>query len=94
MRKEPLRADAMKELGKDKSGLDLKCDFPARETYRETLLERLLATESQRAARSASDQLDERDLEIRTLSDSELEMLAAAQGHPPVPSEWHPRPYE
>lgn len=88
MRKEPLRADAMKELGKDKSGLNLKCDFPARETYRETLLERLLATGSQRATNSTGDQIDELDSEIRTLSDSELEMLAAAQGHPPVPSRY------
>ena len=88
MRKEPLRADAMKELGKDKSGLNLKCDFPARETYRETLLERLLATGSQRATNSTGDQIDELDSEIRTLSDSELEMLAAAQGHPPAPSRY------
>lgn len=80
----------MRKLGKDKSGLDLKSDFPARESFRKALFERMLAASSQQAERKADARFDDFDPEIRELSDDELEMLAAAQGSIPIPREWLP----
>jgi len=58
--------------------LDLKCDFPARASFREALLERLKATEAHEAPSDA--ELSEGDLEMRELADDELEVLYAARG--------------
>ena len=68
------------------AGIDLKCDFPARESFREELLARLLDmdTPDWQAGRSTGSEVD---LESRELSDSDLELLAAAQGEPFIPKE-------
>lgn len=78
----------MIKLGENKSGLNLKCDFPAREPFREALLERLLAIKDQQAERGNDARLVDDDLEMRTLSDDELEMLAAAKGQPISLPDW------
>ena len=78
----------MTKLGENISGLNLKCDFPARESFREALLERLLAIKDQQAERGNGAQLADDDLEMRTLSDDELEMLAAAKGQPISLPDW------
>lgn len=73
----------MRKLGDNLSDLDLKCDFPARESFREALLERLIAIDEQGTKGPMSVQgagSSEDDLEARELSDTELDMLAAAQG--------------
>ena len=67
----------------DSTNIDLTCDFPARESFRMTLLERLLAMNEQGLQAESSEVTwdhSEHDSGIRVLSDSELEMLAAAQG--------------
>ncbi len=51
---------------------DLRCDFPARESFRESLLERLLSMDESELAR-------EREPQIIELSDSDLDLVAAAQ---------------
>mgnify|MGYP007105516796 CR=1 FL=1 len=66
----------MNYLNDNHSDLDLKCDFPARESFQDGLLARLL--DADRQARELT-QLED-DSEARELSDSELELLAAAQG--------------
>ena len=78
----------MTKLGENISGLNLKCDFPAREPFREALLERLLAIKDQQAERGNDAQLADDDLEVRALSDDELEMLAAAKGQPISLPDW------
>ena len=78
----------MTKLGENISGLNLKCDFPARESFREALLERLLAIKDQQAERGNDAQLADDDLEVRALSDDELEMLAAAKGQPISLPDW------
>ena len=78
----------MTKLGENKSGLNLKCDFPARDSFREALLERLLAIKDQQAERGNDAQLADDDLEVRALSDDELEMLAAAKGQPISLPDW------
>lgn len=71
----------MKTIDDNSMHLDLKCDFPARESFREALLARL---------RTVSPQVDDDadDSRIRELSDSELEMLAAAQDGQRLPPNW------
>ena len=78
----------MTKLGENISGLNLKCDFPARDSFREALLERLLAIKDQQAERGNDAQLADDDLEVRALSDDELEMLAAAKGQPISLPDW------
>lgn len=81
----------MKIPGNSHPDLDLKCDFPARETFREALLSRLLALNERKAHEVPSirnAESPEFDSDARELSDSELEMLAAAQGQQPIPNEW------
>ena len=90
-RKEPLQAVIMRKLGNKPLNLDLKCDFPARESFREELLANLLVMderEMHQAAPIGSTEHPESDPEIRELSDDELEMLAAAQGQPTIPPVW------
>ena len=72
----------MRQFENSSTGIDLRCDFPARESFREALLSRLLdMNESGQKATSedAADPFDS-ELDMRELSDTELEMLAAAQG--------------
>ena len=81
----------MRKLDNNLSDLDLKCDFPARESFREALLERLLAMDEQGAHEPIpieGAELPKDDLEARELSDSELDMLAAAQGHMYARESW------
>jgi len=78
----------MTKLGENISGLNLKCDFPARDSFREALLERLLVIKGQQAERGNDAQLADDDLEVRALSDDELEMLAAAKGQPISLPDW------
>ena len=81
--KEPRQADTMGMFDSDSTNIDLTCDFPARESFRMTLLERLLAMNEQGLQAESSEVTwdhSEHDSGIRVLSDSELEMLAAAQG--------------
>ncbi len=62
---------------------DLKCDFPARESFREALLETLLSMdESELAATSSGESAESRKGAGRKikLEDADLEMLAAAEG--------------
>ena len=63
----------MSILDDNYSDLDLKCDFPARESFREALLSRLLAVDVQPTP-------TENDSGLRKLDDSELKLLAAARG--------------
>ena len=73
----------MVKLGNNHSNLDLKCDFPARESFRESLLTRLFSLDERGTREKEPDggmnYLGD-DPEIRELSDSDLEMLAAARG--------------
>ena len=62
---------------------DLKCDFPARESFREALLADLLSMdedELKRASSSESDQPRKKAVRKTKLEDADLEMLAAAEG--------------
>lgn len=72
----------MKTSGDRFARLDLKCDFPARESFRESLLECLQAINEQGVQTTA---IEEDDFAMRELSDSELDMLAAAQGPTLIP---------
>ena len=74
-------AGSMDRIESSFEEFDLSCDFPARESFREALLERLLALNEQQASPQAG------AARIVMLSDSELEMLAAAQGDDAVPAE-------
>ena len=69
----------MNELGNRFSDPNLKCNFPARKSFREALLDRLLAQNEQLASSSAAT-IGEVDPEARELTDNELELLAAAMG--------------
>ena len=62
---------------------DLKCDFPARESFREALLQTLLSMdENELAPASSSESAKSRKGAGRKikLEDADLEMLAAADG--------------
>ncbi|MBQ3301910.1 MAG: hypothetical protein IJH04_07200 [Eggerthellaceae bacterium] len=69
----------MNELGNRFSDPNLTCNFPARTSFREALLDRLLAQNEQLASSSAA-AIGEVDPEARELADDELELLAAAMG--------------
>ncbi|MBR3182482.1 MAG: hypothetical protein IKF56_07595 [Eggerthellaceae bacterium] len=61
----------------------IKCDFPARESFREALLTDLLSMdEGELASASSSEAAQSRKTEARKikLEDADLEMLAAAEG--------------
>lgn len=62
---------------------DLKCDFPARESFREALLETLLSMDESELASASSgesaESLKGAGRKIK-LEDADLEMLAAAEG--------------
>ena len=60
----------------------LKCDFPARESFREALLENLLAMNEQEQQASPSEHAEKLKSATRAvkLEDADLEMLAAAEG--------------
>ena len=61
----------------------MKCDFPARESFREALLETLLFMDEKELASASSDESAEsrKDMgRIIKLEDDDLEMLAAAEG--------------
>lgn len=66
----------------NRADFDLKCDFPARESFREGLLARLINMDERETntAPSAAGPAFDDDLTARELTDEELEMLAAAQG--------------
>ena len=80
----------MKLLGNDMADLDLTCDFPARKSFCEALLERLLSVNEQEAQKAMpADSAEVEDgLYARELSDDEVELLAAAQGQPIIPAGW------
>ncbi|MBQ1450378.1 MAG: hypothetical protein IJF97_07125 [Eggerthellaceae bacterium] len=62
---------------------DLKCDFPARESFREALLQTLLSMDENELTSVSSDKLAESCKGTRRkvkLDDADLEMLAAAEG--------------
>ena len=66
----------------------LKCDFPARESFREALLANLLALNEQGLNQASLDEHGEereRTARIVKLEDARLEMLAAAQGEEHFP---------
>ena len=77
----------MGELGSKYTDLSLKCDFPARESFREALLERLKGLDGCQSDHAAGlgGTFDE-GLEPVELSDDELEMLAAAGSLPLDPA--------
>lgn len=61
----------------------MKCDFPARESFREALLETLLFMDEKELASASSDESAEsrKDMGRKIkLEDADLEMLAAAEG--------------
>ncbi|MDO4851105.1 MAG: hypothetical protein Q4A93_04520 [Actinomycetota bacterium] len=60
----------------------LKCDFPARESFREALLADLLAMNGQEQQASSADHAGKprREAKVVKLGEAELEMLAAAEG--------------
>lgn len=62
---------------------DLRCDFPARESFREALLSRLQSINEldlQHMSSDTSSEESEDDLWGVELDDSDLELIAAAQG--------------
>ena len=62
---------------------DFKCDFPARESFREALLSDLLAMndgELQQASSTKPREKRENAARVVKLEDADLEMLAAAEG--------------
>ena len=62
---------------------DLKCGFPARESFREALLAGLLSLnedELKRASSGDSEEPREEEARKAQLEDADLEMLAAAEG--------------
>jgi len=60
----------------------LKCDFPARESFREALLADLLAMNEQELQVSLADRTEKphRAAKVIKLEETELQMLAAAEG--------------
>ena len=61
----------------------MKCDFPARESFREALLADLLSMDESELASASSDESMEPHksaARIVKLEDADLEMLAAAEG--------------
>lgn len=64
----------------------LKCDFPARETFSEALLEDLLAMNEQELQVASADHVEkpQRAAKVVKLGEAELQMLAAAEGETPV----------
>jgi len=60
----------------------LKCDFPARETFSEALLEDLLAMNEQELQVASADHVEkpQRAAKVVKLGEAELQMLAAAEG--------------
>lgn len=61
----------------------IKCDFPARESFREALLADLLSMDESELASASSDEstkLHKSAARIVKLEDADLEMLAAAEG--------------
>lgn len=60
----------------------LKCDFPARETFGEALLEDLLAMNEQELQVASADHVvkPQRAAKVVKLGEAELQMLAAAEG--------------
>ena len=65
----------------------IKCDFPARESFREALLADLLSMDEGKMASALSDELEESRKDaarIVKLEDADLELLAAAEGEPRV----------
>ena len=62
---------------------ELKCDFPARESFKKALLSRLRSLDGETLREASFDEseiMQEGVPEIRELSDSDLELVAAAQG--------------
>ena len=62
---------------------DLKCDFPARESFREALLQTLLSMDENELAPASSSESAKSHKGARRkikLEDADLEMLAAAEG--------------
>ena len=62
---------------------DLKCDFPARESFREALLQTLLSMHENELAPASSSESAKSHKGARRkikLEDADLEMLAAAEG--------------
>ena len=65
------------------SEVDLKCDFPARDSFRESLLSRVLAMNEMKRKIDASESPYEGQdayLQADDLDDSDLDLLSAAQG--------------
>lgn len=60
----------------------LKCDFPARESFREALLADLLAMNGQEQQASSANRVEkpQRAVKVVKLGEAELQMLAAAEG--------------
>ena len=74
------------------SEIDLKCDFPARDSFRESLLSRVLAMNGMKRRVDVSEDPEEgQDSPMRAndLEDSDLDMLAAAQGEIQYFREFH-----
>lgn len=72
--------DAMSDNSFESS---MKCDFPARESFRESLLADLLSMDESELAAASSDELLESHKSASRkikLEDADLEMLAAAEG--------------
>ena len=67
----------------------LKCDFPARESFREALLENLLAMNGQEQQDSSAEHAEKpkRTARVLKLDDADLETLAAAEGEERFPRE-------
>ena len=66
-------------------GFDLKCDFPARESFRESLLVRLQAMNAEGISTDNDAFVEDDSSYARALTDDDLEMLAAAEGEPSSP---------
>ena len=85
----------MKVFGDNSPDLDLKCDFPAREAFREALLARLLTLNAShpiaQSEESATSRICEPD--FRELSDDELDLLSAAGSDTLGPDNWAGTPY-
>ena len=79
----------MMMFGTNFSGLDLRCDFPARESFRNDLLSRLLVINELTEEKNQNTGNLEDDPDARELTDSELEMLAAARGETAFPKDWY-----
>ncbi len=73
----------MTRQGVNKKDFNLVCDFPARESFRTSLLDRLkdIAAETE-----SSNPLDQPGPKEIHLEDSDLDMLAAAEGTAKLPT--------